>query len=110
MIQAKTILVLSLLATLLLSQYCKTSASTDIPPSIFKPPSQTPPLEEGQLCCPKTQDINVQIKRRARIVPITPNVGARQRSRSSSAIGKQISSLQVYSPLFYLLSFSFFLL
>ncbi|KAK4712845.1 hypothetical protein R3W88_018752 [Solanum pinnatisectum] len=94
MIQAKTVLVLSLLVTLLLSRYCKTSASTDIPPSTFKPPSQTLPLEEGRIRCPKTQDINAQIKRRARIVPFTPNVSSRQRSRSSSAMGKQISSLQ----------------
>ncbi|MCD9639722.1 hypothetical protein HAX54_024430 [Datura stramonium] len=91
MIKPNFVLVLSLLATLLLSQYCKTSAAADIPPSTSKPPSQTP-----QICCPKTQDITIQIKRRARFVPVTPHMGARPRSRSSSSstIGKQTSSLQ----------------
>ncbi|KAK4337699.1 hypothetical protein RND71_042186 [Anisodus tanguticus] len=112
MIKDKSLLVLSLLATLLLSQYYKTSVSIDISPSTSKPPNQTPQLEkEGQICCPKTLDINVQIKRRARIVPVTPNMGARPSPRSrSSAIGKHISSFQVCSSLSYLLSLSFFLL
>lgn len=112
MILVKAVLFLSLFATLLLSHYYKASASNDIPPSTSKPISQTPMLEEGGICCSKTQDVNVQIKKRSRYVPATavPNMNSRPTSRSSSAIGKQISSFQLFSPLFFPLSLCFFVL
>ncbi|CAK9168874.1 unnamed protein product [Ilex paraguariensis] len=109
MTQMKTLLSLSLIV-ILLAQSCPSSAhegvSTSLTETLSQPVQQS--LDHRQPCCFYTRKhLQIQIKKRARLVP---RAGVARARPKSSAIRTQTSSIQLCSLFVYFVFFGFFLL